>query len=280
MGKYVVKSGENIFDVAMKLYGGIEGVFDLLVSNQDAITETGVSLHQTLTVGTELTYTDNFVVNQDIAGWLDDNNIKVKNGEHNYLHFDVEKYISSYIKKYNTLVVKNAFSLWPSVSNYDDGGATESDIDAFIKYVNSYCIWVESISVTNISALANGNYSVVTTITIPENFSKPKMVVNQVGLTSSLTYNLKKPSLMVIDWGDNTFPEICKTTSKSIFLEHCYEDVNTHTIRIYGNISFSYLDLRDIGGPYYPLTEIQVAGAFYSKYSSDSTINKLIKQTT
>ena len=35
MRTYTVRTGQNIFDVALTLYGSIEGVFDLLVSNPE-----------------------------------------------------------------------------------------------------------------------------------------------------------------------------------------------------------------------------------------------------
>ena len=37
MNTYIVKSGQNLFDVAITLYGSIEGVFDLLISNKDRV---------------------------------------------------------------------------------------------------------------------------------------------------------------------------------------------------------------------------------------------------
>ena len=35
MGKYRVVAGQNIYDVALYLYGSIEGVVDLLINNPD-----------------------------------------------------------------------------------------------------------------------------------------------------------------------------------------------------------------------------------------------------
>ena len=34
MLQYKVRSGQNIYDVALTLYGSVEGIFDLLVSNE------------------------------------------------------------------------------------------------------------------------------------------------------------------------------------------------------------------------------------------------------
>lgn len=33
MAQYKVRSGQNIYDVALTLYGSVEGIFDLLASN-------------------------------------------------------------------------------------------------------------------------------------------------------------------------------------------------------------------------------------------------------
>ena len=61
MGRYSVIAGQNIFDVALHLYGSIEGIVDLMMNNPD------LSLDTTLTVGQELVYTDGFVINADVV---------------------------------------------------------------------------------------------------------------------------------------------------------------------------------------------------------------------
>lgn len=280
MGKYVVKNGENIFDIAMKLYGGIEGLFDLVVSNQDAINETGLSLNDTLEAGTELNYTDDFAVNKDIANWLEKNGIKVRNGENIYYHYDIEKYAKAYAKQYNLAIAKNAFRLWPTMRRYSAGAASEKDVEDFIKYINTHSIWIAEVTEANIPALEGGNYAQMTNLTlVPSRLYMPKLVVRQVGNLSSFTYNLKKLGVMIVDWGDNSIPEMCVVTSTRTFLEHCYEDAGTHIIKIYGDIGFSMLDLRGIGGTYYPLTEIEVSGDFYSDMQTNTTINRLIIRT-
>ena len=87
MATYIVKNGENLYDIALKLFGSVEGVFNLLVCNQDAIKETGLSLEKTIKAGTELTYTDS-IINKDVADAIEDDNIRVKNGEHTYRSSD------------------------------------------------------------------------------------------------------------------------------------------------------------------------------------------------
>ena len=51
MGKYRVVAGQNIYDVALYLYGSIEGVVDLLINKPD------LSFATTLTAVRELVFT-------------------------------------------------------------------------------------------------------------------------------------------------------------------------------------------------------------------------------
>ena len=77
MGKYIVTSGQNIYDVALHLHGSIEGVIDLLMNN------TSLSLAETLESGDELIYTDNYVINPGIVAYNRLHNIVPANGERN-----------------------------------------------------------------------------------------------------------------------------------------------------------------------------------------------------
>lgn len=61
MGSYRVVAGQNIYDVALHLYGSVEGIVDLLVNNP------ALSLETELCSGQELTYTDGFVINADVV---------------------------------------------------------------------------------------------------------------------------------------------------------------------------------------------------------------------
>ena len=61
MGNYRVITGQNIYDVALHLYGSIEGIVDLLINNP------GLSLETELRTGQELTYTDGFIINADVV---------------------------------------------------------------------------------------------------------------------------------------------------------------------------------------------------------------------
>lgn len=87
MSQYTVRSGQNIYDVALTLHGSVEGIFDLLNSNSD------ISLDTTLKSGQILLYNDNFAVNSDVSSWLEDNGVRVKNGNHSIKDADVRKSI-------------------------------------------------------------------------------------------------------------------------------------------------------------------------------------------
>ena len=63
MGKYKITAGQNIYDVAMHLYGSIEGIVDLLINNPE------LSLDDTLKSGEELEYTDGFTISPDIVAY-------------------------------------------------------------------------------------------------------------------------------------------------------------------------------------------------------------------
>lgn len=96
MPKYKVRSGQNIFDVALTLHGSVEGIFDLLASNHWLTMETELSL------GMELNYHDEYVVNKNIALWLDKNNVIVKNGEHIFKPLDISEFVNQHIQSHHS----------------------------------------------------------------------------------------------------------------------------------------------------------------------------------
>ena len=75
MGNYRVITGQNIYDVALHLYGSIEGIVDLLINNP------GLSLETELRTGQELTYTDGFIINADVVAYNEMHGIVPSNGE-------------------------------------------------------------------------------------------------------------------------------------------------------------------------------------------------------
>lgn len=61
MAQYIVQGDQNLWDVALYLYGSVEGMFDLLISNPKLTFNT--PLHH----GDTLEYHDEFVINQSIV---------------------------------------------------------------------------------------------------------------------------------------------------------------------------------------------------------------------
>lgn len=77
MGKYTVTSGQNIYDVALHLYGSIEGITDLMICNPE------LSLDETLHSGQELLYSDDTVIDADVVAWFRNNGVTPSGGERN-----------------------------------------------------------------------------------------------------------------------------------------------------------------------------------------------------
>ena len=75
MAQYTVKPDQNIWDVALHLYGSVEGVFDLMISNP------GLSLDVDLKYGDTLEYHDFFVINEWIVNKFNELNITPANSE-------------------------------------------------------------------------------------------------------------------------------------------------------------------------------------------------------
>ncbi len=101
MAQYKVRSGQNIYDVALTLYGSVEGIFDLLASNRWLTMETQLSY------GMVLEYHEEFAINKTNVIWLKDNNVLVKNGEHIYNPIDIEKFVESHIKTFHLEIYKS-----------------------------------------------------------------------------------------------------------------------------------------------------------------------------
>ncbi len=69
MATYIVKPNQNLFDVALHLYGSIEGLFDLLISNPD------LNMTSELTYGQKLEYHEEFILNPSIVSKFKNQNI-------------------------------------------------------------------------------------------------------------------------------------------------------------------------------------------------------------
>lgn len=75
MAKYKVTPNQNIWDVALLLYGTIEGVFDLLISNPQ------LNMTTDLISGMELEYHDYFIINNNVVSRLKKEQLTPANGQ-------------------------------------------------------------------------------------------------------------------------------------------------------------------------------------------------------
>ena len=80
MAKYKVKTSQNIFDVAIMLYGSIEGLFDLLISND------WLTMRTELKPGMELEYHDFYKTNEGIVSVIERRGYLAANGERHVYH--------------------------------------------------------------------------------------------------------------------------------------------------------------------------------------------------
>lgn len=100
MKQYTVRAGQNIYDVAMTLYGSIEGVLDLLVNNTDLSYETR------LVVGQKLDYDEDFMINQNLVDWFNKKKVIIKNGCNVNSFASVLTQFSNHIEADNAAVVE------------------------------------------------------------------------------------------------------------------------------------------------------------------------------
>lgn len=92
MPKYTVQRGQTIFDIALHLYGTIEGLFDLLISNPQ------LGMTSNLAAGQELEYHEEFIINQGIVNKFAEDNQTIVNGERNVYHKPISENIVAIIK--------------------------------------------------------------------------------------------------------------------------------------------------------------------------------------
>lgn len=236
MKTYTVKLGENIFDVALNIYGNIEGVFDLLVQNTDADTHTGLSFSDTLKPGMVLNYTEDFMVNRSVAEWLHNNGIVAKNGEHSYGHFEPISYITVFARRNNVEVCREAIKMY---------GSYESEQAK--KYVRDNIVICDS--EPNFDELFDGNYESVSGISVSNYYKTPTYIIKQVGIVSLIDAECE---VVVIDWGDNMWPSIYFGSTDGV-VEHCYNDDGVHIIRVYAPKA-KMLNLDNAGGQVYHIS--------------------------
>lgn len=89
---YKVTNNQNIFDVAIAIYGSIEGVFDLLVNNPD------LSFDSQLKGGQELYWDEDFVVFDTIVDSLSSEKIVPANGERHVYYKETDKELACVIQ--------------------------------------------------------------------------------------------------------------------------------------------------------------------------------------
>lgn len=92
MLQYTVRSGQNIFDVALTLHGCVEGIFDLLTSNE------WLSMETRLLPGMTLNYHEELVINEPLALWLRQNSVLPRNGEHVHEPVDAEQTVRDHYR--------------------------------------------------------------------------------------------------------------------------------------------------------------------------------------
>ena len=233
MKAYTVRSGENIFDVAINIYGGIEGIFDLLVQNIDTDTQTGLSLSDTLRPGMVLKYTEDFIVNRNIADWLHNNGIVARGGEHSYGYFEPISYITVFARRYNVAVCKQAVKLY---------GSFESERSR--EYIMNNIVLCNS--TPDFNELSDGNYDSVCNVSVSDIYKVPTYIVKQSGIVSLIEV---VSDVVVIDWGDNTWPSIYFGGTDGV-VEHCYGDDGGHIIRLYAPYATN-INLDNVGGKAY-----------------------------
>lgn len=85
MAIHKVKPNQNIWDVSVQLYGTIEGVFDLLISNPQ------INMLTELSPGMELKYHDFFKLNESIISGLAKDNLVPANGDRHVYYKGTDK---------------------------------------------------------------------------------------------------------------------------------------------------------------------------------------------
>lgn len=267
MKKYIVKSGQNLFDVALAIYGSIEGVFDLLTSNQD-VNGQALSFDTILSTGTNLYYNEEYTINPTIRDWLSNNKIKVANGEHIFQNANIAESISNALNSYNNKVLEKANSMFPGV--YSNGkivnNANLTIQKLFMAYVALYYIGSGYSDLEILAQKIAFDKDVPKTTDAESMFykaiSEVRMLIKQTGVITSFTAKILPQKIIAIDWGDSDNMDIYINQQDEKLFEHCYNDDGNHIISIYGNFNFESLDLRAVHGIYYPTSVLKVTKNF------------------
>lgn len=287
MSTYTVKTGQNIYDVALNLYGSIEGVFDLLISND-------ISLDDTLVSGQELAYHDSFVINQDVINSLDDADIVVKNGNTKVQETDIQSVIEAWINTTNANVVSSYKDYLKTKDNNAEevvlmleeiGSSTwgSNPIELSNEAKIYFCDLIGDSSTSDndvVWAYKNGLIN-ATGAFINADISIPKLLVKQSGISSTLKAQIPTGEFIMFDWGDGSDLDFYGYTENTSYIQHSYNDSGSHKILMYGTTNFVNLDISAIGGMYYALAPFFITNNFITLYKNATTLNTLfIKKNT
>ncbi len=92
MAQYKVQGGQNIWDIAIQLYGSIEGAFDLFMSNPK------LNMTTNLKAGDILEYHEQFVINQSIVDAIVSNDYLPANSERRVYFKEVQAPLRMFVK--------------------------------------------------------------------------------------------------------------------------------------------------------------------------------------
>lgn len=86
MKTYNTKLNQNIFDVAVQLYGSIEGVFYLMAYNDN------ISFDTVFAEGDEVNYDESGTLNEDVINYLSNNSVYIANSERHVYYKECDEY--------------------------------------------------------------------------------------------------------------------------------------------------------------------------------------------
>lgn len=315
MSKYTTRSGQNLYDIALAIYGSVEGIFDLLISNPD------ISFGTVFSKGIELTYHDDFILNKDVVNWLQDNNVAVKNGNYKIANTDIKEEIKAWLKKTNSqnftlsdvtfTEVKpvswveddnDGISLASEISDLPTGIITRPVISSPIQNwgdqifigttkdnliggsKDKLILSIGKLDEASQNRLLNKWY-IQGMINLPtdeeeleayyNNVATPKIKIVQTGSTSAFNVQIPANRFIAVDWGDDSGIEFFHYQRSTTRVTHTYEDDETHDIYIYGHNEFTNLDFTEINGIYYALASIYISKQFITPYANMEILNKL-----
>lgn len=85
MATYIVKPNQNLFDVALHIYGSIEGLFDILITNEN------LNMNSELTAGQEIEYHEGYQIQSSIVNEMKTQNLIPSNGERHVYFKETDK---------------------------------------------------------------------------------------------------------------------------------------------------------------------------------------------